>query len=207
VPDLTDAGSGGQAGLHRRLERRAAGDAARVPAPDERIDRDLLISELARCVSTKSNSARRAGIRSAMSTSWRRYLPAPGPRLRAASGPPGKRRLTVGTAAGGPHRRQRPARPNQRSARLEAAPGDGSPAAARDRLSRDDALAQAAAAASDPAVAALQPRLEKAAATARKALAGFTRYLKSDLRRRSHGEGASGAIFSPGSSATPSAAT
>jgi len=53
----------------------------------------------------------------------------------------------------------------------------------------DDAVAQAEAAESDPAVAAIQPRLEKAAAIARKALDGYARYLRDDLQPRSSGEG------------------
>jgi uncharacterized protein (DUF885 family) len=54
----------------------------------------------------------------------------------------------------------------------------------------DDALAQAtAAAASDPEVAALLPRLESAALKARRSLNGFARYLQVDLRPRSYGDG------------------
>jgi uncharacterized protein (DUF885 family) len=54
----------------------------------------------------------------------------------------------------------------------------------------EDALAQARAAApGDEAVAALLPRLERAAQRAASAVAAFTRWLKRDLAPRSHGEG------------------
>jgi uncharacterized protein (DUF885 family) len=53
----------------------------------------------------------------------------------------------------------------------------------------DDAVAQAAAAESDPAVAALLPRLEKAAATSKKSLDGFARYLQKTVLPQTHGEG------------------
>jgi uncharacterized protein (DUF885 family) len=52
----------------------------------------------------------------------------------------------------------------------------------------DDAVAQAAAS-SDPEVVALRPRLEKAAVTAHRALDAFAKYLKIEVLPQSHGEG------------------
>ena len=211
-PDLTDAGPGRAAGLHRRLDGRAAGDCRTASlTPDERIDRDLLISELAALRFDEADLREDClGSAQLRLPARRRHLPAPGPRFRAAGDPAGQR----GLAAGGlpavlmaAARRARHASTAGRSPssistwRSSSCPGIGSLA--------DDAVAQAAAAASDPAVAALQPRLEKAAATrASVAQRASARYLQGRRPAASRAATAGwAATSSPASSGTPSAAT
>lgn len=189
-PDLTDAGGADRLAFidDWNAELRAMPDTSL--APDERIDRDLLISELA---------ALRFGEVELRETVWdplsyvyllgggifpllaRDFAPLP---ARLASVASRLERLpAVFTAAKGQLGRinGRPVSKLHLETALKQLPGIGSLA--------DDALAQAAAAASDPAVAALRPHLEKSVATARSALNGFTRYLKDDLLPQSHGEG------------------
>ena len=189
-PDLTDAGQADRLAFidDWTVELRATPNASLTP--DERIDRDLLISELA-ALRFDETELREAGwdplsyvyllgggifpllardfaplaVRLACVASRLERMPAV---FRAARG-------QLGRING------RPVSKLHLEMALRQLPGIGSLA--------EDALAQAAAAASDPAVAALQPRLEKAAAIGRKALDGFGRYLRDDLRPRSHGEG------------------
>jgi uncharacterized protein (DUF885 family) len=189
-PDLTDAGRADRLAFidDWNAELRATPDADLTP--DERIDRDLLVSELA-ALRFDDVELREAG--------WdplsyvyllgggifpllaRDFAPLP---VRLASVASRLERLpAVLTAARGQLGRinGRPASKLHLEMALRQLPGIGSLA--------EDALARAAAAASDPAVAALQPRLEKSAATARKALDSFGKYLRDDLLPRSHGDG------------------
>ena len=136
-PNLTDAGQADRLAFvdDWNAELRAMPDTSLTP--DERIDRDLLISELA-ALRFDEVELREAG--------WDPlsyvYLLGGGifPLLARDFAPLAERLasvgLTVGAGARGPHRRERPAGQDQRPAGLEAPPGDGAPAAARDRLAR-----------------------------------------------------------------------
>ena len=189
-PNLTDAGGADKLAFidDWNAELRAMPDTSLTP--DERIDRDLLISELAALRFDEVEL--REAVWDPLSYVYllgggifpllaRDFAPLP---ARLASVASRLERLpAVFTAAKGQLGRinGRPVSKLHLETALRQLPGIGSLA--------DDALAQAAAAASDPAVAALRPRLEKSAATARRALNGFTRYLKDDLLPESHGDG------------------
>ncbi|MGD0019923.1 MAG: DUF885 domain-containing protein [Candidatus Limnocylindrales bacterium] len=188
-PDLTDAGRADRLAFidDWNAELRAMPDASLTP--DERIDRDLLVSELA-ALRFNETELREAG--------WdplsyvyllgggifpllaRDFAPLP---VRLASVASRLERLpAVLTAARGQLGRINglPVSKLHLEMALRQLPGIGSLA--------EDAVARAAAS-TDPAVAALRPRLEKSAATARKALASFGKYLRDDLAPKSHGEG------------------
>jgi uncharacterized protein (DUF885 family) len=189
-PDLTDAGGADRLAFidDWNAELRAMPDTSL--APDEPIDRDLLISELAALRFDEVEL--REAVWDPLSYVYllgggifpllaRDFAPLPARLASVASRL--ERVPAVFKAAKGQLGRinGRPVSKLHLETALKQLPGIGSLA--------DDALAQAAAAASDPAVAALRPHLEKSAATARRALNGFTRYLKDDLLPQSHGEG------------------
>jgi uncharacterized protein (DUF885 family) len=189
-PDMSDAGKADRLAFIDDWDAELRAMPNSSLAPDERIDRDLLLSEL---------SALRFDEVELREACWdplgyvyllgggifpllaRDFAPLP---VRLASVASRLERLpAVLTAARGQLGRinTRPVSKLHLETALRQLPGIASLA--------DDALAQAAAAASDPAVAALQPRLEKAAATARRSIASFTRYLKTELLPQSHGDG------------------
>jgi uncharacterized protein (DUF885 family) len=203
-PNLTDAGQADRLAFIDDWTAELQAMPAASLTPDDRIDRDLLISELAalRFDETELREAQwdplgyvyllGGGIFPLLA---REFAPLP---VRLASVASRLERLpAVLTAARSQLGRinERPVSKLHLEMAMRQLPGIGSLA--------DDALAQAAAGASDPAVAAIQPRLEVAAAKARKALDSFARYLKSDLTARA----VSDAISSAGSFATPSERT
>ena len=189
-PNLTDAGQADRLAFIDDWTAELQAMPAASLTPDDRIDRDLLISELAalRFDETELREAQwdplgyiyllGGGIFPLLA---REFAPLP---VRLASVASRLERLPAVLMAA----RSQLGRINERPVSklhldmaMRQLPGIGSLA--------DDALAQAAAAASNPAVTALQPRLEAAAAKAHKALDSFGRYLKTDLKPRSHGEG------------------
>ena len=189
-PDLTDAGQAERLAFidDWNVALRAMPDASL--APDELIDRDLLISELAawRFDETELREANwdplsyvyllGGGIFPLLA---RDFAPLPArlasiaSRLERAPAVLAAARAQLGRING------RPVSKLHLEMALRQLPGIDSLA--------DDAVAQGTAAASDPAIAALLPRLEKSAATAHRALAGFGKYLKHDLQPQAHGEG------------------
>jgi uncharacterized protein (DUF885 family) len=166
-------------------------------SPDERIDRDLLLSELAAMHFDEAELREAAwdplsyvyllggGIFPLLA---RDFAP---PATRLASAASRLERMPAVLQAAQSQLGRLNARPVSRlhlEMALRQLPGIGSLA--------DDALAQAAAGRAEPAMAALEPRLEKAAATAHKAIAAFSDWLERDLAPRSHGEGRLGrALF------------
>ena len=190
-PDLTPAGRAGRLAFidDWTAELQATEDGSLTP--DERVDRDLLISELAALRFDEADL--REGCWDPLSYVYllgggifpllaRDFAPlatrltSVASRLEKLPAVFKAARSELGTING------RPVSTLHLDMALRQLPSIGSLA--------DDALAQAAAAAAtDPAIAALQPRLEKAAATAQSSLNGFARYLKSDVRSKSHGEG------------------
>ncbi|MGD0862203.1 MAG: DUF885 domain-containing protein [Candidatus Limnocylindrales bacterium] len=189
-PDLSDWGQAERLAFidDWSAELRAIPDGSLTP--DERIDRDLLVSELAALRFDEADL--REGSWDPLSYV---YLIGGGifPLLARDFEPLATRLGSVAsrlerlpavlTAARGQLGRinSRPVSTLHLEMALRQLPGIGSLV--------DDTLARASAAASDPAVAALQPRLEKASVAARRALNGFARYLRRDLRPGSHGDG------------------
>jgi uncharacterized protein (DUF885 family) len=189
-PDLSEAGKAGRLAFidDWTAELLAMSDVSL--SPDERIDRDLLVAELA---------ALRFDEADLREPSWdplsyvyligggifpllaRDFAPlavrlnSVASRLEHVPALVAAAKAQLGTING------RPVSKFHLEVALKQLPGIGSLA--------DDAVAQGAAAASSPAVAALQPRLERAAASAKRALNGFARYLKEDARPESRGEG------------------
>ena len=189
-PDLTDAGQTDRLAFIDDWNAEFRAMPVASLSPDERLDLDLLISEL-------------AGLRfdevELRESGWdplsyvyllgggifpllaRDFAPLP---ARLASVTSRLEKLpAVLTAARGQLGRinGRPVSKLHLDTALRQLPGIASLA--------DDALAQAATAASDPAVAAVRPRLAKSAAAARRAIDAFGRYLKDDLTPQAHGDG------------------
>jgi len=189
-PDLTDAGVAARLAFvdDWSAELQSIRDGSLTP--DERIDRDLLISELA-ALRLDEAELREAG--------WdplsyvyllgggifpllaRDFAPLATRLASAAARLEGVPAVVAAARAQLGRIDDRPVSRLHLEMALRQIPGIASLA--------DDAMAQAAAAQSDPAVVAIQPRLEKAAGTARKALDGYARYLRDDLQPRSRGEG------------------
>jgi len=188
-PNLTEAGRTGRLAFADRWEAelRAMADAALTT--DERIDRDLLLSELDSLRFDETELCE--GAWDALSYVYllgggifpllaRDFAPL-ATRLASVAG-----RLEDAPAVLAAARVELGSLPDRPVSRLHTEmaikqlPGIGSLI--------DDAIAQASGAADQPGVAAVTPRLEAAVATAREALDKFSRYLADDLLPRSDGD-------------------
>jgi uncharacterized protein (DUF885 family) len=189
-PDLTEAGKTGRLAFIDDWTAELAAMADASLTPDERIDRDLLISELAALRFDEADL--REGSWDPLSYV---YLIGGGifPLLARDFAP-----LSVRLASVASRLEHVPAVVKAAKAQLGTINGRPVSTLHLDMAQKqlpglsalaDDAIAQATAASSDPAVAALQPRLEKAAVTARRALNGFARHLKEEVKPKAHGDG------------------
>jgi uncharacterized protein (DUF885 family) len=189
-PDLTDSGQADRLAFIDDWNAEFRAMPIALLTPDERLDLDLLIAELA-ALRFDEVELREAG--------WdplsyvyllgggifpllaRDFAPLPA-RLASVSSRLEKLPAVLTAARGRLGRiNGRPVSKLHLETALRQLPGVASLA--------NDALAQAAAAASDPEVAAIQPRLAKSAAAARRAIDAFGKYLKDELKPQSHGEG------------------
>jgi len=193
-PDLSYAGRAARLSYADRWEAelRGFGDAALTP--DERVDRDLLLSELAALRFDEAEL--REGAWDALGYVYllgggifpllaREFAPlatrltAVASRLEGVAAVLASARAELGTMAGRP-----PSQLHTEMA-IKQLPGIASLV--------EDAVAQAEAAADDPGVAAVLPRLRAAATTAIVAIGEFEVFLRDDLLARSSGDGRLGA--------------
>jgi uncharacterized protein (DUF885 family) len=194
-PDLTDAGRRARVAFADRWEAELRGFADDALTPDERIDRDLLLSELAAVRFDETEL--REGAWDALGYV---YLLGGGifPLLAREFAPLAKRLTSVAARLEGV-----PALLAAARAELGSLP-DRPPSRLHTEMAikqlpgivalAEDAAAQAAAAAADrPGVAEIGPRLHAASATAREAIESFGAWLGADLLPRSAGEGRLGA--------------
>ncbi|MGD0409104.1 MAG: DUF885 domain-containing protein [Candidatus Limnocylindrales bacterium] len=193
-PDLGDAGFAARLAFADRWEAelRPFGDAGLTP--DERIDRDLLLSELAALRFDETELREPAwdalsyvyllggGIFPLLARDFAPLsvrLASAASRLEGTPAVLAAARRELGGLAGRP-----PSRLHTEMA-IKQLPGIVALA--------EDAVAQAEAAADQPDVAAVTPRLRAAATAAVEAIEGFEAYLRDDLLARSSGEGRLGA--------------
>jgi len=193
-PDLSDAGRAARLAFAARWdeELRRFGDAALTP--DERIDRDLLLSELAALRFDETELRESAwdplsyvyllggGIFPLLAREFAPLsvrLASVASRLEGTPAVLAAARGQLGSLVGRP-----PSRLHTEMA-IKQLPGIAALA--------DDAVARADAAANRPDVAAITPRLRAAAATAIEAIESFGAYLRDALLARSSGEGRLGA--------------
>ncbi len=189
-PDLSDAGRAARLNFAERWTRELRGLADADLTPDDRLDRDLLISELGALVFDETELREDAwdplgyvyllggGIFPLLA---RDFAPLPirlasvASRLEGAPAILEAARRELGSLAGRP-----PSRLHTEMA-IKQLPGIVALA--------EDAIVQADAAADQPEVEAVMPRLRAAAETARQAISGFEVWLGSELLPRSEGEG------------------
>ena len=193
-PDLGDAGRTARLAFADRWEPELSGFGDQALSPDERIDRDLLLSELASLrfddIELRESAWDALGyvyllgsgifpllardfaplaVRLASAASRLEGMPA----VLAAA------RRELGSMAGRPTSRL------HTEMAIKQLPGIAALA--------EDALARAEAAADQPDVAAVTPRLRVAVAAAVASIDGFASFLRDDLMPRSSGEGRLGA--------------
>ena len=193
-PDLTEAGRAARLNLADRWSRELRGFADADLTQDERLDRDLLISELAALLFDETELREDAwdplgyvyllggGIFPLLARDFAPLatrLASVAARLEGMPAVFAAARAHLGSLAGRP-----PSRLHTEMA-IKQLPGIVALA--------EDAVAQAGAAADQPGVAEILPRLRAAAETARGAVAGFEAWLGTDLLPRSAGEGRLGA--------------
>jgi uncharacterized protein (DUF885 family) len=195
-PDLTAAGRSARLAFAGRWEAELRGMADGGLSPDDRIDRDLLLSELAALRFDETEL--REGAWDALSYVYllggglfpllaRDFAPlatrleSVAARLEGVPAVLAAARAELGSLA------ERPVSRLHVELAIRQAPGIASLI--------DDAMAQAKGAADQWDVAAVMPRLERAAETARRALDDYGRYLADELLPRSEGEGRLGACL------------
>jgi uncharacterized protein (DUF885 family) len=193
-PDLTEAGRAARLNFADRWTMELRGLADADLTPDERLDRDLLISELAALLFDEVELREDAwdalgyvyllggGIFPLLARDFAPLsvrLTSVASRLEGAPAVLAAARRELGSLAGRP-----PSRLHTEMA-IKQLPGIVALA--------EDAIAQAGSAADQPGVAEIAPRLRAAAETARRAIENFEAWLGSDLLPRSEGEGRLGA--------------
>jgi uncharacterized protein (DUF885 family) len=189
-PEVGTAGRTARLAFAGRWEAVFGGFADAALTADERIDRDLILSELA---------ALRFDEEDLREDTWdplgyvyllgggifpllaRDFAPLAARLTSVASRLEGVPAILAGARTMLGSRSGRPAARLHTEMAIRQLPGIASLA--------DDAVAQAKAEAAEPAVASIAPRLEAAAAAARDAIASFEAWLRDDLLPRSSGEG------------------
>lgn len=193
-PDLSEAGRAARLNFADRWSRELRGLADADLTPDERLDRDLLLSELAALLFDETELREDAwdalgyvyllggGLFPLLARDFAPLatrLASVSERLEGVPAVLAAARAVLGSLPDRP-----PSRLHTEMA-IKQLPGIVALA--------EDAVAQADAAAGQPGVAATLPRLRAAAATARHAVGGFEAWLGTDLLPRSQGEGRLGA--------------
>jgi uncharacterized protein (DUF885 family) len=189
-PDLSEAGRAARLAFVDRWEAELRAMADGSLSADDRIDRDLLLSELA--AMRFDETELREGAWDALSYV---YLIGGGifPLLAREFAPLATRLTSVAARLEGvpavlaEARRELGSLPGRPASRLHTEMAIKQMAGVASLA--DDALAAAGAAHADVAVAALEPGLRDAAAVARRAIDEFVAYLRDDLLARSSGEG------------------
>jgi uncharacterized protein (DUF885 family) len=193
-PDLSESGRAARLAFAGRWETELGAMPDGTLSADERIDRDLLLSELAEMLFDETDLREGAwdalgyvyllggGIFPLLARDFaplETRLASLAARLEGVPAVLAAARAELGSLPG------RPASRLHTEIAIKQLPGIAALA--------DDAVAQAEAAADRPRVASITPRLRAAAATARGAIGEFEAFLREDLLPRSSGEGRLGA--------------